>query len=64
MFSFDSRQRAGNLKEEGQGAEIVLNRSLKAEKSLRNGAVDFSPLTEGPEPRRAPGEWLIEVGTK
>jgi NitT/TauT family transport system substrate-binding protein len=59
----------GIFEEEGQDVEIVLNRSLKAEEFLRNGAVDFSagpahaPLTIYPEWRGVKLVATISQGT-
>ena len=55
IFPLIVAKELGIFKEEGEDVEIVLNRSLKAVESLRDGAVDFSagpahaPLTIFPE---------------
>jgi ABC-type nitrate/sulfonate/bicarbonate transport system substrate-binding protein len=69
MFPLIAAKELGIFKEEGHDVEIVLNRSLKAVESLREGAVDFSagpahaPLTIFPEWRGVKLVATISQGT-
>lgn len=69
MFPLIAAKELGIFKEEGEDVEIVLNRSLKAVESLRDGAVDFSagpahaPLTIFPEWRGVKLVATIAQGT-